>query len=423
MASACPFHVDLTAPEVQEDWYPVYDRLRELAPVYRVPETGEYLLTRYEDIRAVLADPEAFPNHWTASTDFRLIRSPRAHQIYLDRGWERYAPLSSNPPVHRYYRRPVDKWFNWSGAKQAAPLIRRIVDELIDSWIDRGRVEFVSEFADTLPIRVITHLIGLDEDDIPQLKEWSAAWARPFARNLTEEQEIDVAEQGVAFQHYIYEHLQERRRNPREDFLSYLAQASFEGDPAGPRPLTDAEIVNSIDHLFIGGNETTTYALTSGLWMLIQQPEVEQRLRADRDLLPTFINENMRLESPTQGLWRGVARDTTIGGVDIPAGATLHLRYAAGNRDPRAFTDPTELQLDRRNAGQHIAFAAGAHRCPGEGLSKLEQQIAFERLFDRLTDLGFVPGANDFRHHPGFVLRALKELHVQFTPADQEVSV
>jgi len=122
------------------------------------------------------------------------------------------------------------------------------------------------------------------------------------------------------------------------------------------------------------------------------------------------------LESPTQGLWRGVARDVEIGGVTIPKGATVHIRYGAANRDPERFGQPDDLDVERRNAGRHLAFGAGEHRCPGEGLSKLEQRIAAELFLQRMGNLRFTPDRNDFCHLPGYWLRALKELHVSFDP-------
>ena len=115
-------------------------------------------------------------------------------------------------------------------------------------------------------------------------------------------------------------------------------------------------------------------------------------------------------------LWRGVARDAQISGVPVPKGSTLHLRYGAANRDPEMFPDPDRLDLDRSNAGRHVAFAAGEHRCPGEGLTKLEQRLAVERFLSRMTNLRFTPDGNDFQHLCGFWLRALRELHVSFDP-------
>ena len=225
-----------------------------------------------------------------------------------------------------------------------------------------------------------------------------------------------VAEQGVAFQRYIWSHLEEKRRHPTDDVLSHLAHARFNDAEQGERPLTDAEIINLVDHLFIGGNETTTFAITSGLWLLTSHPEVERRLRERPELIRTFVEEVLRLESPTQGLWRGVERDVEIGGVLIPKGATVHIRYGAANRDPDMFPEPDDLELTRRNAARHLAFGAGEHRCPGEGLSKLEQRIAVELFVRRMSNLRFTPGRNDFTHLRGFWLRALKELHVSFDP-------
>jgi cytochrome P450 len=225
-----------------------------------------------------------------------------------------------------------------------------------------------------------------------------------------------VAEQGVAFQRYIWEHLQERRREPRDDVLSRFAEARFNDPEAGERPLTDGEIINLVDHLYTGGNETTTFAITSAVWLLTSHPDVERRLRDEPRLVPRFVDEVLRLESPTQGLWRGVIRDVEIGGVTIPKGSSIHLRYGAANRDPEMFTEPDALDLDRANASRHVAFAAGEHRCPGEGLTKLEQRIAVELVLARMSNLRFTPDRNDFTHLRGFWLRALKELHITFDP-------
>jgi cytochrome P450 len=402
--------VDLMDPGVQEDWYPVYQTLREQAPVWRSP-TGEYVLTRYKELQHVLRHPELFPNAVPGQNP--LITSPEALAVYQRDGWPRHSPLSTNPPDHRSYRSLVDNWFDKAGAARARPMITALANRLIDEWIDEGQVEFVSRFALPLPIMVITSLLGLPLDDIPQLKVWSEAWVMPFARGLTDVQERYVAEQGVQFQRYIHDHVERKRRHPGDDVLSHLAQARLSA-PEGERALTDGEIVNIVDHLFIGGNETTTFALSSGLWLLLSRPEVHRRLVAQPELIPTFVEESLRLESPTQGLWRVVAGDVELAGVAIPAGSVLHLRYAAANRDETMFADAERLDLDRSNAARHLAFSAGEHKCPGADLSRVEQHIAFELLLSRLDDLRFTPGANDFTHLPGYVLRALKSLDLSF---------
>jgi cytochrome P450 len=408
--------IDFMDPAVQEDWFPHYRRLREEAPVWRVPSTGEYFLSRYDDVTYVLRHPELFP-HTSTSSEFRLLKSEAAMRYYEEHGWRRKQTLGIDPPVHREYRALVDPWFNAAGAEQQRAVIERLATSLMDDWIDDGQVEIVRQFAMPLPVMVITTVLGFPLGDIEQLKRWSEAWVMPFSRGLTPDQEMYVAEQGVEFQRYIHAHLREKRRDPGDDVLSHLAQVTLHDvERDVDRPLTDHEIINLIDHLYIGGNETTTFAITSGLWLLISHPDVERRLRAEPALIPTFVDEVLRLESPTQGLWRGVACDVKIGGVTIPKGSTVHIRYGAANRDPERFAKPDDLDLERRNAGRHVAFGAGEHRCPGEGLSKLEQRIAAELFLQRMGNLRFTPGCNDFRHLRGYWLRALEELHVTFEP-------
>ena len=234
-----------------------------------------------------------------------------------------------------------------------------------------------------------------------------------FKMSLTHEEQMYAAERGVEFQKYIEGFIDERRANPGEDVLSHLAARALY---AGERPLSNAEIVGIISHLYIGGNETTTFALTSALWLLTQDPALWQRLKEDRSRVRFFVEETLRLESPTQGLFRVTVQDEELRGVKIPAGSVLHLRFAAANRDADEFSCPDDLDLERPNAAKHVAFSQGEHMCPGAGLSRLEQNITWETMLDRVERFDLVPGANDFTHLPGFVLRGLKELHVTLTP-------
>jgi cytochrome P450 len=291
-------------------------------------------------------------------------------------------------------------------------MIEQTVERLLDAWEGHATLDFVEAFALPLPVEIITRLIGFPIDDVPQLRVWSAAWVMPFHLRLTPEQELYVAEQGVAFQRYIFELANARRANPEDDVLSHLATTRVEQANGSTRPLEDWEIINIVDHLFIGGNETTTFALTSGLRMLLERPEVLARLRTDPSLVAEFVEENLRLESPTQGLFRVVTADVDIAGTRIPAGSTVHLRYAAANRDPRLFGCPADVDLERANKRRHLAFAAGEHHCPGAELSRMEQVVAFGAIVRRFPDLR-LSDANDYHHQPSFVLRALQALHLE----------
>lgn len=406
----CP-HVDLFAAATQQDWYPAYDELREEAPAYRIPDTSTIVLTRYDDVAFVSKRTDLFANGPAPAG--ALMQDGEALRIYREQGRFRRAPLSTDPPVHRRYRSLVDPYFNARGAQDQRRMITAVVNELIDEWIDASEIEFVQSFALPLPVRVITSMLGFPLDDIPQLKVWSEAWVMPFAGRLTAEQQRYVAEQGVAFQAYILKVIEQKRRSPDDSIISHLARARFEDPdaPGGSRLLTDDEVMFTTDHLYIGGNETTTFALTSGLWLLLREPGLQARLRDDPSKIGQFVEEVLRLESPTQGLYRHNLVDVELHGVTLPAGSTIHLRFAAANRDNRLFPEAPQLDLARANSARHVAFGVGEHHCPGAGLSRLEQTIAFEVLLDRTEDLRLLP-RNDYRHKPGFVLRALEELHI-----------
>lgn len=396
--------IDLFDPAVQEDWFPTYRRLHDEAPIFQIPGTSTYVVSRYADVMHVLRHQNVFPSG-TGLTN----RHSGAVQVYERRGWDRMAPLSVNPPEHRDYRRLVDHHFNAAGSERYAELIQTVIDELIDDFVDDGRVDVMNAFALPFPVRMITSILGFPDDDIDRLKAWSSAWVLPFSGALTDEQHVWVAEQVVEFQGYIQERLDEKRVDPGDDVLSDLATARF----ADERPLTDPEIISIIDHLYIGGNETTTFAITSALWILLREPGLYERVRDDRSLVRPFLEESMRLESPTQGLYRRVARDTELGGVALAEGSTVHIRYAAANRDPEMFPDPDHVDLDRPNMLRHMAFSLGEHHCPGEGLSRLEQRMALNTILDRLPDLRLADD-NDFTHAPGFVLRSLNRLDVEW---------
>jgi cytochrome P450 len=408
--------VDLSDPATQEDWYPTYTFLRDQCPVHRTPGTNEFVITRYDDIMHVLRHQRTFP------TGASKRRSEAAQAVYDRGGWERMTPLGTNPPVHRHYRRLIDHFFTGEGLDQWRPFIEQVVDEQFATFERDGRVEWNSQFAVPVPVRVITHVLGLPETDIARLKQWSAAWILPFVRKLEPDEDVWVAEQVVEMYDYLAEIIAWKRRQPGPDVISHLTTAVFTGDDDHPegRPLFDQEIITIVDHLFIGGNETTTFAMTSALWILLRDDGraagLCDRLIADRSLLPNFVEEVLRLESPTQGLWRAVAEDTEMHGVAMPAGSTVHLRYAAGNRDERRFESPDQVELDRDNSRRHLAFTLGEHQCPGADLSRLEQVIALDQALDRLPGLRLAPGKNDFTHVPMFTMRSLRELHLEFDP-------
>lgn len=412
--------IDLYDPEIQENWFPAYKTILEEAPVYQIPGSTTYVITKYEDILRIVRDPETFSNQPEIHGGEQLIEHAEARQYYRDHGLgkdtgrARWPLLGMDPPDHRKYRLLIDKHLlSKSVLRRAQPMIEDVVEDLIDGFAGDGEIEFIQQFAIPLPITIITVMIGFPVEDIPQLKEWSTAWTLPFMRGLSLEQELDVARQGVEFQDYIKSIADERRKNPKDDVISHLVQARYDDE----RLLTDHEIASIVDNMYVGGNETTTFTLTSALWIMLREPEIYLALLADPSKIPNFAEEVLRTESPTQGLYRIVTKDTEIRGVPIAKGSTVHIRYGAANRDPDVFRCPHDFDLDRENAAKHLAFSQGNHHCPGGPLARLEMVIAYERLLARLPNLRLSEGKNDFKHYPGFVLRGLKELHLSFDPA------
>ena len=232
----------------------------------------------------------------------------------------------------------------------------------------------------------------------------------------TEEEAIRSTQMEVEAQKYFQPIFERLRVQPDDTLLSDLVNTEV---PGWGRPMNDNELhAEMMADTFVGGSETSTNALSAGMMLLIQSPDQWRRLKTEPELvLPTLVEEVLRLESPVQGLFRTAAVDSEIGGVLIPAGSRLNLRYAAANRDDGVFDDPDRFGAGREEARNHLAFGFGAHYCLGAPLARRELLVGFRAMVERLDEIWFVDGANDFAHHPNFVLRALKELHIGFTPA------
>lgn len=398
----------LLEPEIQESPWAYYRACHEQAPVHFSAPINAFLVTRYRDVQFVLEHPEIWANDLLAKAGFSMFQHPEARQILESEGWPRDTRLQSDPPVHRDYRALVASAFTAGRVRQLAPFIESIANTLAGELAEHPECDFIERFAARLPIAVITRLLGLPAEDAPKIKHWSDAWVEPLSGVISLERELEVARLGVELQHYLAEWMERKRREPGEDVLTTLANACF---PDG-RPLPMAEKMGLAEHLIVGGHETVTSALASGLWLLIEHPEAQQALRRDRTLLRGFVEEALRLESPSQGFFRYAEQDGEVAGVPIPRGAMVHVRFAAANRDPEQFPEPDRLDLRRKNAGAHMAFSQGEHHCVGAPLARLELATAFGVLLDRFERFQLVPGAR-LRHLPGIALRTLAALPIR----------
>jgi cytochrome P450 len=293
--------------------------------------------------------------------------------------------------------------------------IETVVNDLIDKFIDKGECDFMWDFSVPLPCTVIADQLGVPREKIWQLKQWSDAMLAPGGGFTDETQALECAKQVVEAQQFFAEVLGERKREPKDDIISDLAHAKLKDDPDSPeRELDMFELQDLLDQLLTGGNETTTNAIGSGLMLLLQRPELMDRMRSDQKLIRNFIEESLRYETPVLHLWRVTVEDTELGGIPIPKGSSIAVGYASANRDESVFDDSETFDIERKKAGAHLAFGSGPHHCPGAALARQEMYSAFTIFLHRLDNIRTVDTKEPFKHVPSSFLRGLSNLHLEF---------
>ena len=417
----CPMsleEVDLFGPGAQEHWYDAYEILHREAPVHRIPGEGYapgtdgFILSRFEDIEKVVKNPDRFPP--TLSLGARALKQaniPIEEQKHVNAMMMSIVTLRPNMQLWRSHKQELtDPWVG-TGASRHEDMVRGFVNQLIDRWIDKDEVEFISEFARPLPQMVMATILGFPLEDIPKLEGWGTAQVMPFVygkghRNELSQEQLEAQFKELnGFKEYVQQKVEEKRENPADDMISFLTQVTYK---ALGRKLTDIEINGVVYAMVIGGLETTQYAIEEEAQLLCELDGLWDEVKADRTKLRAFTEEAMRLRSPTQGLsTRTTSRDEVFQGVKVPKGSMLHLRWGAANIDPTQFECPKEMDLNRRPITRHLTFSAGPRTCPGNSLSRLEQTIAWDCLLDRLESMEYAPG-NKFLHQPGIMLGTLE---------------
>lgn len=409
-AASLPF--DLMDPEVQQCPFPAYDWLLEKAPVYHDARTGMTFVSGFEEMREVMRDPATYSNDidWLALRPGGVPRASRA--LIAEQGFYEHPTLSrQDDPVHRLKRGMVDKVFAASRIRAMTGAVEQIAHRLIDDFADAGQCEFVSAFAVPLPCIIIAGQIGVPESDIHLFRHWSDAIMARISNMLTDEEDLEATRITVTAQHYLKAIIDRRRAEPCDDIISGLI---FEPMADG-RLLDDAEIIALLTELLVGGNETTTSAIASGMRILVEQPALVTRIRDRPDLMRGFVEEALRLETPIQGLYRITTRDVVLGGVPLAKGTVINLRYAAANRDSRVFGCPAEVDLERPNPGAHMTFGSGVHHCLGAPLARLEMTVSFSALLERLEGFAYPADFEGPRYLPSLLQRSLERLPIRFT--------
>ena len=405
----------LLDPAVQACPFAYHQQLREKAPVYRMPETGFYVISNYEDLKTVLSDPATFSNDieieqlaGEAAADLGRMFDDHLAEV----GWGHVQTLQrTDPPVHGRYRRLINRTLTPPMVKAMLPSLNRIADDLIDAFIDKGECDFVQAFAFPLPGLIIAEQIGLDAAQINTFKAWSDGMLAPAMGLLVDEASAKkYSEVEAEAQHYLAKLFEERRANPTDDMLSALLADSTEGD----EPLTMHELQNLMNQLITGGYTTTADSIANAMLLLIENPDQMELLRKDRSLLRNFAEEALRHSSSVQGLFRRTTVETELSGVTIPANSIIHTRYGSANWDENVFPEPEKFDITRENASKHLAFSRGPHFCVGQPLAIQELMIGFDRILDRLDNIQLAPGAT-LQRTGGLIFYSLADLPITFT--------
>lgn len=413
-----------TDPSLVPDPYPYFDYLRSRNPVLRLPHHGVVAVTDYEEAAAVYKDTDSFSNCVALGGPFPpLPFEPAGDNInaQIDQHREKFPMyehmVTMDPPDHTRARSLLSRLLTPSRLKQNEEFMWRLADRQLDEFLGNGRCEFISEYSKPFATLVIADLLGVPEDDHKEFRVMLGA-ERPGSRVGGFDHESVGTNPLQWLDEKFCSYIEDRRREPRGDVLTALATAKY---PDGSTPEV-IDVVRSATFLFAAGQETTAKLLSAALQVLVERPDIQERLRANRSLIPAFIEESLRLESPVKSDSRLARRTTNIAGVDITAGTVVVVLPGAVNRDPRRFDNPHEFRLDRKNVREHMAFARGVHSCPGAPLARVEGRVSIERILDRMSDIAVDParhgpaGDRRYRYEPTYILRGLTELHLTFTP-------
>ena len=412
-----------TNREVQDDPYAYFDWAREQGPVWQEPKYGAFLVTGHEEAREVYKDPAAFPEHDAASGTysscnavsgpFKKFSEPIVGDDISDLITRLRDELpfsdqlpSFDPPHHTAHRHLLMRLLTPTRLKENESFMQTYADQLVGEFAAANSHEFVSGFAEPFTLTVIADLEGVPEVDHGLFRD-----------------ELSTSHSAIDHKplEFLYErfaaYIEQRRQQPRDDVLSGLATATF---PDGSIPeVRDAALIAA--NLFVGGQETTVRLLSFLLRILGERPDLQQLLREDREHIINFVEETLRFESPLRTQFRMARVRTTLGGVEVPAGASIMLIPGACNRDPRIFDTPHEFDLYRHNARNHLAFAQGIHTCVGAPLARAEARVALNRILDRTTNIAISEaehGPADARRYdylPTFFLRGLQKLYLELS--------
>lgn len=405
-------------PLIRNHPFPFYRTLREHQPIYYDPGLDIYLVTRYDDVMAVLRDPITYSlEHGYQDRYANGFVDELADIMNRDGGGFVRDIIACDPPAHTRLRRLLDKAFTSHRVKSLEPRIRQIVIDLIEPLAEKGHGDGMQDIAAPLTAQIICEQLGFDFEEVgtDRIARWTTALLAQIGRMQTREELINNAREMCDMQNYIIPHIHARERVPSEDMMSDLVNARLE-DEQNPT-LSFEEKLSCIRALLIAGNDTTAAALTNVMMILATQSELAQQLYESVDddrLLTRFVEEVLRLEPPAHGLFRTTTREVELGGTVLPANVQLCILFASANDDEAVFHCPRALDVERGNIGRHLTFGAGIHRCIGAALARMEIKIATQEIIRRLENIQLAMPLEEITYLPTLATHTIEKLPLTF---------
>jgi pimeloyl-[acyl-carrier protein] synthase len=398
--------IDFSDPAIQADPYPVYQRLRETSPVFWNETTNSWLVSRYDDIVALLNDPRISSARVDAT--FRVLPDDVQRELEPLRHVLSQRMLLTDPPTHTRLKNLVMPAFAARTSERRRERIQAICDGFIDRMADDGTFDVMRDFATPLPGWVTGDVLGVPVERQQQFSDWSHDQVRIYDRLGAIHDRVAVMRQGqasmLAMKEYLEEIIEQRRREPADDVITMLVQAEEAGDR-----LSNDEMVVMVVAILVGGNNSTAHLIGNAILTLLRHPDALARLRADHTLIRPAIEETMRFESPVQSTSRVAKEPIDLAGQTIEPGSNVHVLLASGNRDESQFPGPDTFIIDR-SPNRHLTFAHGPHYCLGTSLARTITQTAVLTLITRFPDMKLATDSPEW--NDGFSFRSLKTLPV-----------
>lgn len=393
--------------------WPVLADIRAGGSVHRIGETDRYLVSHYDDVEYVLKSEDLF----SGCTEERLqpFDWPGPEGVPPESVGKRTGHVLNvielDPPIHKRRRDRMFRLLKPARLESYRPWIEEITDNLIDAFIDDGHVELMHQFAYRLPTHLIIRILGLEPEDFSWMHAWGLVEWPGGVEFMTEEErrrQGDVSDVGPRITAEILKRVEE----PREDGLSEIIQAQIEEDGAFNLGIVRADLGQFV----LAGITTTGHLISSAMLLLMHNEAAYELIASDPGRIRMMLEEALRLESPLQWIPRVARTDVEVGGVSIPAGSYLIVMLQSANRDEAKWGESAcEFDPQRRNAIDHLALGKGPHFCIGAPLGRLEAQIAFTRLFARLSNIRLAAGEPTHQESPTF--RGLTSLKLEFDRA------